>query len=254
MFRYLLSRLLKLTGNIVKGVFFAVHFVAPGLRFAIPRRAGPLLKSGKHSPIPRTVWQTNYSRRVPLAVFANYWFNRMMAPTFEFRFLEDADIEEFIESCDAETKTNYRKLQIGAGKADFWRLLTVQKFGGAYIDIDGTFDWPLGLTLEDRREVFIAYNDGRLTNYFFASVPESPHLAALIERVNRNIAENVEKSIYSMTGPDVFHAILKDRPVTILDRTTVCNQGTFTNPFFQYLDRPTSRWGEEERRIGIVKS
>ena len=148
-----------------------------------------------------------------MAIYVNYLFNRLMAPTHEFRMLDDGDIEEFIDRCDEITKRNYRKLQIGAAKADLWRLLTVQNYGGVYMDMDATLVWPLDLTLGRYEEVFLTVRGDPITNYFFASVPNSPHLGALIDAVNRNIAENATNSVYELTGPIVFQTVLKDRPV-----------------------------------------
>ena len=54
MFRYFLSRAIQFVGNLIKGIFFAVHFFAPKLRFEIPKFAPPLLKGRRdRGRVPR---------------------------------------------------------------------------------------------------------------------------------------------------------------------------------------------------------
>ena len=255
MLRYSVSLALRLFGNVVKGVFFAVHAIWPGLRFEIPAKAPALLGSRRAKAVPRVVWQTNYSRRVSLAVYANYLFNRLMAPTHEFRMLEDADIEEFVrQACPPDICNNYEKLQKGAAKADFWRLLTLYHNGGVYIDIDATLIWPLDSIIKaDDRHVFIEYQPGQVTNYFIAAAPNDPYLGRLIDAVNRNISDNILVSVHAITGPEVLQSVLKDQPIKVLNCRQVCRQGILTNDLFQFLDRPTGKWHREERVVPVIR-
>lgn len=253
--RYLASRVFKLVGNLAKGVFFAVHFVAPSLRFTIPKHAPALIRAHSQRQIPRIVWQTNFTRRVALAVYVNYLFNRLMAPTHEFHMLVDADVDDFIRSSlPDEIYQRYRKLQIGAAKADLWRLLAIHRHGGTYVDLDAAFVWPLELTIgADDPEVFIAAKDGLVTNFFFACAPENPHIWRMIEAVLHNIDENKLTSVYSMTGPVVFQQILEKSSVQVLQYRVVCVQGVWTKEFFQYIDRPVGKWHREQEVTAIVK-
>ena len=250
--RYGVSRILKLLGNISKGVFFALHFVWPSLRLTIPERAGPLINPRADRPIPRIVWQTNFSRRVSLNIYANYLFNRIMAPTFEFRLLDDDGIAVFLATCDQRTQANYTRLQIGAARADFWRLLTVNRHGGVYMDMDAGLVWPLGFTLESRRELYITDQGDRVTNYFFASAPNSPLIEEMISIVNQNIEDGVLTSVWDITGPTVLGTVLRGKDIPIEDRRVTCVQGLITNEYFQYLDRAVGKWTKEQRTKSVT--
>ncbi|MBL8579964.1 MAG: mannosyltransferase [Mesorhizobium sp.] len=250
--RYVVSRILKLAGNLSKGAFFAVHAIRPSLRLTIPERAGPLVKTTSNHSIPRIVWQTNFSRRVSLNIYANYLFNRIMAPTFEFRLLDDDGIAAFIATCDGRTQANYARLQIGAARADFWRLLTVNYHGGVYMDMDAGLVWPLGFTLGDRRELYITDQGDRVTNYFFASASSSPLIEDMVLIVNQNIEEGVLTSVWDITGPAVLGTVLRGRDVSIEDRRITCVQGLITNEFFQYLDRPAGKWTKEQQTKSVT--
>lgn len=254
MFRYLTGKFIQVVGAVAKLVFFVVHLVAPALRFEIPKSTPPLLRRASTSPIPRVLWQTNYSRRVSLSVYVNYLFNRVMAPTFEFRMSDDEDAAEFVRtSCLSEDWQNYQRLQIGAARADFWRLLVIYRHGGAYLDVDATLIWPLGSTLGSHHEVFVRHGR-KFTNFCFASVAQTDAIAAMIAAVIRNIEEGTIKSVSRLTGPMVFVKVLANHPPSrVVSYSHACRETVFTNEFFQYLDRPAGKWHREEKTVSIIK-
>lgn len=106
--------------------------------------------------IPRVIWQTikGDGRRDKTSV----WVERNRAevmltwvsinPTWEYRLLDDNDIEEYIrtEYGDKELAT-FRAINQGASKADFFRALVMYRHGGAYFDTDAILrpDAPLDL-------------------------------------------------------------------------------------------------------------
>src|SRR5262249_37915257 len=149
-----------------------LHYIAfPKKRFVIPRHAKPLLSTTRQASIPRTVWQTNYTDRVTLPVYINFLFNRLISPTYEFRFMDDADADNFVSAnYPGREWRAYSKLQIGAARADFWRVLVLHKFGGVYLDIDSHVVWPLEFIVGPQtQELYLEHKDGALSNYFLAS-------------------------------------------------------------------------------------
>ena len=250
------NRLTKILGAVLKGFSYFFHFLFPGKRFTIPPYSAPR-KEAKHSQrIPRIIWQTNYTDKAALPVYANYLFNRWISPTYEHRFVSTEGRAEFIKAnYPPDVYERYMRIQIGAGQADFWRLLVLQKHGGVYLDIDAHTVTSLdNIVRPEDDEVFIVKRDGKLNNYFIASVPDNLNVKKIVRRIMTNIDNEVTDSIYEMTGPLVFDDVLDIEKVrTVFFRHTAI-QGSFTNEYFQYIDKPQGKWTKEQKKVAILKN
>jgi len=149
----------------------------------------------------------------------------------------------------------YSKLQIGAARADFWRVLVLQKFGGVYLDIDSHVVWPLEFIIDrEAQELYLEHKNGAFSNYFLASKSDNPNLARLIEAIVHNVQTMTTcNNVYALTGPAVFNVCFRKGNVPTSHYTLTCYQGTFTNEFFQYIDSPQSKWHKAQRAVPIVK-
>lgn len=253
--RLLTTRLIKLVANLLKLSCYAFHLVFPDRRFTLPASAAPLIRSRRPSIIPRIVWQTNFTDRVTLPVYLNYLFNRLMSPSFEYRFMTTAARSDFIaQHYPGEIFRHYSRLQIGAAQADFWRVLVLQTHGGVYLDIDAHLTWPLGRLLgPDRQSLFIRTKRDTLNNFFIASKPNTPQLEAVIRAINTNIEANTIRGVFDMTGPGVFNRVLDIRSVNTVLYRYACTQGSFTNEHFQYIDKPQGKWNREQQTVAVVR-
>jgi mannosyltransferase OCH1-like enzyme len=251
----LFGRLVKIVANLSKILCYGFHFLFPDKRFLLPARSRALWRARGPSVIPRIIWQTNYTDRVTLPVYLNYLFNRLMAPSYEYRFMVTEARAQFIrEHYPEEIFESYSKLQIGAAQADFWRLLVLQKHGGVYLDIDAHVVWPLGLIVKpEYEELYVTTKRGEITNYFIASKPDNPHFGRMIELVMANIKERRLKSVYELTGPRVLNRVLDKQAVNTAYYRYTCNQGNFTNEYFQYIDKPQGKWTRLQKKIDIVR-
>ena len=254
-FKFLVSRLIKVFANAVKLSCYVFHFFFPKKRFTLPRTSPPLFRSRYESVIPRVLWQTNFTDRVTLAVYANYLFNRLMSPTYEYRFMITEDRAEFIKkNFSREIFESYSRLQLGASQADFWRILVLQEKGGVYLDIDGHLVWPLGLIVKpEYPELYIVTKRGDISNYFIASKKENIHLERMVEVILKNIEENTLTNVFALTGPYVFHEVLNDTNVNTVSYRYAVHQGNFTNEHFQYIDKPQGKWTRVQDNIDLVK-
>lgn len=249
------SRVIKLLANIGKLASYPFHALLPKVRFTLPEQAAPWWPSKQASCIPRIIWQTNFTNRVTLPVYLNYLFNRLMAPRFEYRFMITQARRGFIEAhCDVDVLACYDRLQIGAAQADLWRLAVLDVHGGVYLDIDAHAIWPLGDVIgEEVTELYVTTRRGDLSNYFIASQPGNLNIQRLLAQVCANIRENRLTNVFDITGPGVFNALLDQNEVPTIAYRYACNQGSFTNEHFQYIDKAAGKWTREQKQVRVIR-
>ncbi|MFM2588566.1 glycosyltransferase family 32 protein [Vibrio sp. TBV020] len=240
------NRLIRFVGNIFKLLSYPFHALFPNKRFVIPSISKPKVVSTEQTKIPKIIWQTNFSARSAWPVYLNYLFNRLMSLDYEYRYVSTEERAEFIKANASERVYNaYMQLNDGAAQADLWRLVTIYVHGGIYMDIDATLVWPLKRILptsENAMYVKLKKNQ-HYTNFFLASAPNNPDYEEAINKIVDNIEKRfIEKGVYFLTGPMVITDILESKQVAFKERKYVCIQGTFTNEYFQYLDKPRSKW------------
>ena len=166
------------------------------------------------------------------------------------------DRSDFIKSnFPSDIFKSYSKIQIGAAQADFWRLLVLYKHGGVYMDIDAHLVWPLSSIIKaEQSELYIVIKKGEISTYFIASKNGNINLKKMIDIILKNIEENKIKNIYILTGPGVLNQVLNIKEVNTIYYRYTCNQGNFTNSFFQYIDKPEGKWTRAQERIDIIKN
>ncbi|WP_444677785.1 glycosyltransferase family 32 protein [Halomonas sp. E19] len=251
------ARLVKLLANIFKVASYGFHFLLPNKRFTIPERAAPWWPSKRaaEATVPRLLWQTNFTDKATLPVYLNYLFNRLMAPSFEYRFMITEARAAFIqENFSPDIFEAYARLQVGAAQADFWRVLVLQKHGGVYLDIDAHAVWPLARIVKpEMEELFVTTKRGDISNYFIASKRNNPHLALIVQTIRNNIEDEADKNIFELTGPGVYNKVLPRAEVRTRSYRYTCNQGNFTNEYFQYIDKPQGKWTKEQHQVEVVR-
>jgi len=140
--KLLTIRIFQLVGNFLKIVFYLHLKLFPKKRFLIPSKSYPFFRPKNDKRIPRIIWQTNFTNQVTLALYFNYLWNRFFSMTYEYRFFNDDDCIDYIKkNFDEETLNLYYSINIGAAKADLWRILVLLREGGVYLDIDSSFCW-----------------------------------------------------------------------------------------------------------------
>jgi len=240
----IVNRLAKLTGALVKTIAYPFHFIFPKLRFIIPSQKAPIIKSNKETKIPKIIWQTNFTEKASLPVYVNYLFNRLMSLDYEYRYVSTEDRLEFIQkNASQDIIDAYEQLTDGASQADLWRLFVLNFYGGIYMDIDAHLVWPLSKIIKsDDTEIFLL-NKEHYTNYFIATEKDNP----IIKKALNSIVDNIKnkrlgRGVYDLTGPGVLNIAIGDKKVNYRYYKITCIQGSFTNEYFQYIDRPNTKW------------
>ena len=243
-FIVLCNGLSRLLGNIVKISGYPFHALFPKKRFTIPEFSPAKLKTSRQDKINRTIWQTNYSNKVTLPMYCNYLFNRLMSLSYDYRYVSTEAREEYIKAhAEPHVFAAYSQLTDGAAQADFWRVFTLWREGGIYIDIDGHLVFPLSqIIAEQDSEVLIKRRD-KYTNFFLACEAGHPIMKATLDLIVENIENRrIDGGVFAMTGPETLNAVIGSQTVNTRRDKITCTQGTFTNEHFQYIDKPRSKW------------
>ncbi|MBU2896855.1 glycosyltransferase family 32 protein [Vibrio hepatarius] len=240
------GRLIRLLGNFFKLLSYPFHWLFPDKRFKIPSVSKAKIVSKSPCKVTKIIWQTNYSARCTLPVYLNYLFNRLMSLDFEYRYVSTEEREMFVKQhAPARVYDAYMRLNDGAAQADLWRLVTLNACGGIYMDIDATLVWPLKrLIQQDYDALYLTLDkNGHYTNFFLATAPNNPIYLDTINKIVDNIEqEKVSQGVYHLTGPMVLTDTISDQEVESKSRKYVAIQGTFTNEYFQYIDKPRGKW------------
>lgn len=236
----------RLFGNIVKTLSYPFHFIFPKKRFTIPKYSPAKITNNCRSyKIPKIIWQTNYTNKVTLPVYVNYLFNRLMSKDYDYYYADDNDRIALIKEFGTEREYNaFMKLTDGATQADFWRVFILRLKGGVYMDIDAQLVYSLNKLIKaEDSELFIQRRPNEYTNYFIATTPDHYLLEKTLTKIVSNIEQNYTKEgVWHLTGPGVLNAVIGDTPLNYRPSKTTCIQGTFTNEYFQYMDKKRSKW------------
>jgi len=165
-------------------------------------------------PIPKVIYQTFKTARLPLLT---QWHIRRMKkrnPEYDYQFYDDVRIDSFLaDEFEPGVYNAYKKIMIGAVKADFFRYAVLYKKGGIYLDIDSLFRAKLDdfifhtdcavISLEASKECFIQ----------FALFYEAGHpfLKKTLDVILKNIEENkYPHDGHKMTGPTAYTIAIQE--------------------------------------------
>ena len=238
------NRSAKILGALTKALSYPFHMLFPNKRFTIPVKSEVILKSSRDTKIPKIIWQTNYTNKVSLPIYINYLYNRLMSLDYEYNYVSHEDRLEYIQkNASKEMATAFEQLTDGAAQADLWRLFVLSNEGGIYMDIDAHAVWPLSRMIKsDDQEVFLM-NKEHFTNYFIATTQNNPVLDKCVDLVVDNIEKKrLGSGVYELTGPGVLNKAIGDKEVNHRYYRETCIQGSFTNEYFQYIDKPRGKW------------
>lgn len=243
---FVINRLSRLFGNLLKLLSYPFHVIFPKKRFTIPeydlaKIEQPVASYGKISKI---VWQTNYTNQVTLPVYCNYLINRLMSRDCDYRYISTEQREEMLRKyADEATFHAYSQLTDGAAQADFWRVFVLHQFGGIYLDIDAQLVCPLSwMVRKDDGEIIIR-RKREYSNYFMAVAASNPLMLDTLNLIKDNIQQrNTAGGVFQMTGPITLMRAMENREVQTRQSRYTCVQGSFTNEYFQYFDKRNGKW------------
>ena len=94
--------------------------------------------------IPRTIIQTNKSRRIGRRAWSNICSIFELNPGYSYRYYDDARCEALVrEHFHPDVLRAFNSLRAGAAIADLWRYCALYVHGGVYLDLDAAIVGPL---------------------------------------------------------------------------------------------------------------
>ncbi len=163
--------------------------------------------------IPKTIIQTFKSNKLPWITKLQIALFKRKNRAYKYEFYDDAAIEKFLaEEYDQDILKLYKRINIGAVKADFFRYMVLYKKGGVYLDIDSLITKNLDKLIKPDDEAIIA-REGHPQYYVqWALIYNAGHpfLAKTIEMMIDNLKNNrYPNSGHEMTGPTVYTAAIE---------------------------------------------
>ncbi|WP_203583454.1 glycosyltransferase family 32 protein [Paludibacter sp. 221] len=138
----------------------------------------------------------------------SYQENAEKNPEYEYHFYDDDKILEFFaEEFPPEYLEAYKRLTIGAAKADFFRYAVLYKKGGVYLDIDSGVKSPFRNFIREDDEAIITNegNPGLYVQWALIFNKEHPFLKRTLEMVLDNIqTHRYPHDVHATTGPAAY--------------------------------------------------
>ncbi|MEY8761840.1 glycosyltransferase family 32 protein [Chryseobacterium tongliaoense] len=158
--------------------------------------------------IPKQIFQTFKSKKLPWLTKLHIWNMKRKNPEYRYYFYDDHDIQKFItEEFPPEYIENYNRLTIGAAKADFFRYAILYKKGGIYLDVDSAITRPLKYLIKDNDEAVISRerHPDLYVQWGLIFNKNHPFLKKTLELMLDNIkTHRYPHDIHATTGPTVF--------------------------------------------------
>jgi mannosyltransferase OCH1-like enzyme len=161
--------------------------------------------------IPKVIYQTWKTKNLdlPLQMVRNNIQKRN--PDYEMVLFDDEDIERWIINTFQQNNliyNTYKKLKVGAARADFWRYLILYINGGVYLDIDSDITGSLDLLIEPKDQAIVSRErysgNSHFIQWCLMFAPNHPILLKAINICIYNINNKVSSWLPKLTGPGVF--------------------------------------------------
>jgi len=162
--------------------------------------------------IPKIIHQTFKSSSLPFITRWHIALFRKKNANYAYEFYDDARIDKFLlEEYGTEIYDAYKRINIGAAKADFFRYAVLFKKGGIYVDIDSGINGSLdNFILPDDMAIITREGDPSLfAQWALIYSPGHPFLEKTIQLVLENIRQDkYPHDVHQMTGPSAYTAAI----------------------------------------------
>lgn len=178
----------------------------------------PFLKSHYKNIIPLNIFQTWYTKDLPLKMKERVELLKKQNPKFNHFLYDDNDCRQFIQSHFPPVVLKaYDSLIPGAYKADLWRLCILFIYGGIYLDIKLICVNGFKLIELTENEHFVI---DRLPNSIFNSLMVCKKGNIFLLKSINQIIKNINRNYYgstalSPTGPQMLGKVVLENKIQI---------------------------------------
>lgn len=168
-----------------------------------PHYADPLDKE-RTMAIPKVIYQTWKTKNLHencLKVTARIQDRN---PDYQILLYDDNDMDAFIkDNFEKDIYSCYRRLNVGAARADFWRYCVLYVNGGVYLDMDSEIVQSLDNLIRGDEQCIVTRerNEGSFNNWIMIFERHHPVLMEAIRICCGNIINRTTDDIAYLTGP-----------------------------------------------------
>ena len=158
--------------------------------------------------IPKTIYQTYKNKNLPLITKWHIYSLKKRNPNYDYQFYDDSMVDDFIkQEFNSEIVELFKRIQIGAAKADFFRYAILYKKGGIYLDIDSLIKTRIDEIIfpDDSAVISLASHKQNFVQWALFFEAGHPFLEKTMELMIDNLKENkYPYNVHQMTGPTVY--------------------------------------------------
>jgi mannosyltransferase OCH1-like enzyme len=159
--------------------------------------------------IPKVLYQTYKTSKLPLIFKWHIYRLKKRNPDYDYQFYDDDRVETFILNEFGEDIFKlFKRINIGAAKADFFRYAILYKKGGIYLDIDSRILHEIDNFIEQDDKAVISYHENNkkyFIQYALFFEADHPFLKRTLDLIIDNIRNNTYPyNTHKMTGPTVY--------------------------------------------------
>ncbi|MBG6235108.1 mannosyltransferase OCH1-like enzyme [Pedobacter sp. CAN_A7] len=214
-------------------------------------------------PIPKIIHQTFKTAKFHFLTRWHIARLRKKNPDYVYEFYDDDRIDRFIQAeYDNEVFSLYKRINIGAAKADFFRYAVLYKKGGVYLDIDSAIKGKLSdfILPTDVAVISKERNEGLFVQWALIFEAHHPFLKKTLELVLENLRTNKYKhDVHKMTGPQVYsnaiNLCLKENPDSPYRLFGTDYEGhlKFKYPFSKLLYEKGEHWKKKQLTTPVMR-
>lgn len=158
--------------------------------------------------IPKVIHQTFKTAALPFITRWHINNFRRKNPDYSYEFYDDERIESFFKAeFEPQVFNCYKKLNIGAAKADMFRYAILYKKGGIYLDIDSGINDKLNTFIkpEDHAIITREGHPSMYAQWALIYTAGHPFLKRTLDKVIENISlKKYPDNVHRTTGPSVY--------------------------------------------------